>query len=220
MNVVHTYLQHRYVVLFYSLLLSIIAVPVFSVLQIGPALPFLFAINLLAGILPIASKIVRRLLLFILLLILMVQLSGNWINQMGISIGSLTIWTVVALLAALYALRFALQARTVDSEHIYAALSAYLLAGIFLGHFYWILETISPGSILVGGSTASANFPISSAIYFSFVTLATLGYGDIVPSSDIARALAIVEAVAGQLYLAVMVARLVSLYVVRNPESG
>ncbi len=51
-----------------------------------------------------------------------------------------------------------------------------------------------------------------SAFYFSLVTLATLGYGDIVPRTDVARALAIVEGVGGQLFLAVMVARLVSLY--------
>ena len=52
------------------------------------------------------------------------------------------------------------------------------------------------------------------AIYYSFVTLATLGYGDIVPRSEVARGLAIMEAVAGQFYLAVLIARLVSLYVV------
>jgi len=51
------------------------------------------------------------------------------------------------------------------------------------------------------------------AIYYSFVTLTTLGYGDIVPRSEVARGLAIMEALVGQLYLAVMVARLVSLYV-------
>jgi voltage-gated potassium channel Kch len=49
-------------------------------------------------------------------------------------------------------------------------------------------------------------------LYFSFVTLATLGYGDIVPRADVARSLAIVEGVGGQLFLAVLVARLVSLY--------
>ena len=49
-------------------------------------------------------------------------------------------------------------------------------------------------------------------MYFSFVTLATLGYGDIVPRTDVARGLAIVEGVGGQLFLAVLVARLVSLY--------
>ena len=52
------------------------------------------------------------------------------------------------------------------------------------------------------------------AIYYSFVTLTTLGYGDVVPRSEAVRGLAILEAVVGQLYLAVMIARLVSLYAV------
>ena len=56
-----------------------------------------------------------------------------------------------------------------------------------------------------------------SAIYFSFVTLATLGYGDIVPRTDVARGLAIVEGVRGQLFLAVMVAHLLSLYARGEP---
>jgi voltage-gated potassium channel len=51
-----------------------------------------------------------------------------------------------------------------------------------------------------------------TAIYFSFVTLATLGYGDITPRTDVARSVAILEGVGGQLFLAVLVARLVSLY--------
>ena len=59
---------------------------------------------------------------------------------------------------------------------------------------------------------ASGAFSRMTALYFSFVTLATLGYGDIVPRSDVARGLAIVEGVGGQLFLAVLVARLVSLY--------
>ena len=56
-------------------------------------------------------------------------------------------------------------------------------------------------------------FSQADGIYFSFVTLATLGYGDFVPKTEVARGLAILEAVAGQLYLGVMVARLISLYV-------
>jgi voltage-gated potassium channel len=53
---------------------------------------------------------------------------------------------------------------------------------------------------------------LSRATYLSFVTIATLGYGDIVPKSELAQSLAIVEAVGGQMYLAVLIARLVSLY--------
>lgn len=96
---------------------------------------------------------------------------------------------------------------SVDAEHLYAALSAYLLAGIFFGLFYWVLEQIVPGSFATAGE-----FSRMSALYFSFVTLATLGYGDIVPRTEVTRGLAIVEGVGGQLFLAVMVARLFSLY--------
>ena len=100
-----------------------------------------------------------------------------------------------------------MSATKVDAEHLYAALSAYLLAGIFFALFYWVLEQVRPGTFATAG-----NFSRMNAIYFSFVTLATLGYGDIVPRSDIARGLVIVEGVGGQLFLAVLVARLVSLY--------
>ena len=137
-----------------------------------------------------------------------------WLDHPVFSAMTLGIWTVIGLFAAAAALRFAMRATEVDAEHLYAALSAYLLAGIFFAVSYWALEQIVPGTFVGGG-----NFSRMSAIYFSFVTLATLGYGDIVPRSDIARGLAIVEGVGGQLFLAVLVARLVSLYVRRRDVS-
>ena len=124
----------------------------------------------------------------------------------------LALWTGVALLAAASALRCALGARVVDREHLYAGLSAYVLAGIFFGVFYWVLERTWPGSLAVLGVEAQRTFALPVAMYYSFVTLTTLGYGDIVPRSEVTRGLAILEAIAGQLYLAVMIARLVSLY--------
>jgi voltage-gated potassium channel Kch len=128
---------------------------------------------------------------------------------------TLGIWTVIGLIAAATALRFAMGTTRVDAEHLYAALSAYLLAGIFFGLFYWILEQIGPGTFTFAG-----DFSRMSGIYFSFVTLATLGYGDIVPRTDVARGLAIVEGVGGQLFLAVMVARLVSHYTAGKKTNG
>jgi hypothetical protein len=86
------------------------------------------------------------------------------------------------------ALRFATDARIVDAERVYAALSAYLLAGIFLGNFYWVLKENWPGRFAAAG-----DFSRMTAIYFSFVTLSALGYGDILPRSDVARGPAIVE---------------------------
>jgi len=130
-----------------------------------------------------------------------------WFDQPLLSAATLGLWILIGLLAAAFALRFAMRATQVDAEHLYAALSAYLLAGIFFGLLYWVLEQIHPGTFITAG-----RFSRMSAFYFSFVTLATLGYGDIVPRSDVARGLAMVEGVGGQLFLAVMVARLVSLY--------
>ena len=122
----------------------------------------------------------------------------------------LAIWAGIAVLGAASSVRFAMRSARVGAEQIYAALSAYMLAGIFFGILYHAVEHAWPGSITVAG--AIREFPLFDAIYLSFVTLATLGYGDLLPVSEVARGLAIVEAVSGQLFLAVMIARLVGSY--------
>ena len=62
-----------------------------------------------------------------------------------------------------------------NREHLYAGLSAYLLAGIFFGVFYWVLERTWSGSFTVPGEGSQSHFSLVAAIYYSFVTLATLG---------------------------------------------
>jgi voltage-gated potassium channel Kch len=146
------------------------------------------------------------LLIFTLLVCLAREVTA-WFQHPALSAMTLGLWTVIGLFAAAVALRFAMSGESIDAEHLYAALSAYMLAGIFFGLFYWVVEQIGPGSFSSG-----SGFTRMSALYFSFVTLATLGYGDIVPKTDVARGLAIVEAVGGQLFLAVLVARLVGSY--------
>ncbi|WP_455389231.1 potassium channel family protein, partial [Petrachloros mirabilis] len=135
-----------------------------------------------------------------------------WIGHSVLSTGALLLWTLIALYAVFGALRFVLRSSTITFEHLYAALSAYLLAGVFLGVLYWTLEEAWPGSVTLNGQAASHPFHLAEGIYFSFITLATVGYGDMVPGSDVVRGIAIVEAIAGQFYLAVMIARLMSLY--------
>ena len=206
------YLRRHYTILFYSLLLTMIVAPLLTSMSLGTNLIELFlAINLVAAVIPIGRPSRRRLLLVILIAALIIRLATGWLNQSVFSEASRMIWTVIALIAAGGALTFAFRAQSVDREHLYAALSAYLLAGIFFGVFYWTLERMWPGSFAVPDPLSP-----NSAIYFSFVTLATLGYGDIVPRSDVARGLAIVEGVGGQLFLAVLIARLVSLYAQRK----
>jgi len=202
------YLRRRYTILFYTLLLTLLSAPVLSALKLsGILLESLLAASLLAAILPVSEVRSRSFPLVAMALVWLARPVTIWLDHPVLSAMTLGLWTLVGLVAAAAALRFAMRATQVEAEHLYAALSAYLLAGIYFGLFYWVLEQVSPGTF-----TVSANFSQTSAVYFSFVTLATLGYGDITPRGDIARGLAIVEGVGGQLFLAVLVARLVSLY--------
>lgn len=203
-------IQRRYTVLFYSLLFTLAAGPVSAALGLGGGLLELFlAANLVMAVIPLATGRPRDLLIGGLAVLVAARLATGWLNHPALSMIALGAWTIVALVAAASALRFAMRSRTVDAEHLYAALSAYLLAGIFLGLFYWVIEQLQPSTFVM----ATGEFSRTDAMYFSFVTLATLGYGDIVPRGDLARGLAIVEGISGQLFLAVLVARLVSLYV-------
>jgi hypothetical protein len=207
------YSTRRYSILFYSLLATLAAGPLLDALGFDADLLEVFlAANLLAAVLPTLSEHRGWLLLSLLVVAVSTRYGAEWIGQPAISTAGLALWTIVALLAAALALRFAVRAASVDSEHLYAALDAYLLAGVFLGVLYWTLEQFSPGSVEVAYVNGVGALSIPSAIYFSFVTLATLGYGDVVPRSEAARGIAIGEAVAGQLFLAVMIARLVSVY--------
>ncbi|HEX9144011.1 MAG TPA: potassium channel family protein, partial [Candidatus Binatia bacterium] len=191
-----------------------VAVPLFAAFELtGALIEYLLAASLLAAVMPVDTTRSRRVLLTVTALVWLARPVTAWFDNLVLSAITLGLWTLIGLFAAAAALRFAMRAQVVDAEHLYAALSAYLLAGIFFGLFYWVLEQIGPGTFAVIGK-----FTRMAALYFSFVTLATLGYGDIVPRTDVARGLAIVEGVGGQLFLAVMVARLVSLYARAGPE--
>ena len=215
------YSARRYAILFYSLLATLAISPLLGGLGVDSALLEAFlAVNLFAAVIPSASERRGWGLLALLVVAVTVRYGAHLANKPDVSTAGLSLWTVVALLAAARAVRFAARTTAVNSEHLYAALDAYLLAGVFLGVLYWMLEQLSPGSLAVTGDSGPDAFSIPSAIYFSFVTLATLGYGDIAPRTETARGVAIVEAVAGQLFLAVMIARLVSIYARGGPHDG
>jgi hypothetical protein len=90
----------------------------------------------------------------------------------------------------------------IDAVTILAALCTYLLIGLFFASLYATVGTLDGGSFFV---RASATPPVDF-LYFSFVTLTTLGYGDLTPAGDLGRMLAVTEALLGQLYLVTVVA--------------
>ena len=115
-------------------------------------------------------------------------------------------------------LRFIVYAPRVDSEVLCAAVAAYLLSGLAWSLAYALLDRLEPNSFAFTlGPKSSESMNGFTGLYFSFITLSTVGYGDIIPASGVARMLAIVEAMFGMFYTALLIARLVSLYSSKSP---
>lgn len=110
--------------------------------------------------------------------------------------------------ATIIILRHLLNQKVVTADLIWGAVCGYFLIGFMWEDIYSLLENIQPGSFNLGQQQVP---DIDSFTYFSFVTLATLGYGDIVPLTEQAQSLTIIEAVMGQMYLAVNIATLVAI---------
>jgi hypothetical protein len=115
--------------------------------------------------------------------------------------------------------------RRVTFNTVCASLCVYLLLGLVWALVYSVVDVLSPGAFTWTVTARPA--PVlrvgrgdTAVLYFSIATLTTLGYGDIVPTAPLSRMLASVEAVAGQLYLAVLVARLVGLHIAHSIEQG
>jgi hypothetical protein len=120
----------------------------------------------------------------------------------------LTILSIVTILVILLAQVFA--TGPITARRLQGAIAVYLGLGFSWARAYAITASMNPGSFQSSGPLPSTP---SDWIYYSFITLTTVGYGDIAPLHPVARSLAIFEAVTGQLYLAVLLARLVSLRV-------
>lgn len=110
-------------------------------------------------------------------------------------------------------LRFVLRAKQVDANVLCAGISIYLILGLIWGLAYTLVAQVIPDAFSYntapGNATSMSGF---TAMYFSFMTLMTVGYGDITPVADVARMLAMVEAMTGTFFVGVMIARLVCLY--------
>lgn len=128
---------------------------------------------------------------------------------------------VVIVFFAAAILSYVLGSGKVTWDKIYGAICAYLLLGYAWTFAYSVIEELQPGSF--GSPTSPIPHDLVDRVmqlrYFSFVTLATVGYGDIVPHTPAARTLALLEAILGQFYLVALVGRLVGLHIVHgNPQ--
>jgi len=116
-------------------------------------------------------------------------------------------------------LRFILRAPRVDFGVLCAGIATYLMLGLLWSFAYILVDRLVPNSfVFTVGPVSSHSMNHFNALYFSFITLSTVGYGDIIPLSGAARMLAMVEAVFGMFYMTLLIARLVSLYSSQSPR--
>jgi hypothetical protein len=144
-------------------------------------------------------------------------LTSMWVNQVWPQ--KCTALTFILLAMAFLVLvitslsRFILRAKQVNADVLCAGISVYLILGLLWGLAYTLVAQLIPNafsfSTRAGTSATMSGF---TSIYFSFITLATLGYGDVIPVADVARMLAMLEAMTGTFFVAILIARLVSLY--------
>jgi len=134
-------------------------------------------------------------------------------------------WIVEATFSAFYAFMAVavflevITTSRVTSDTMYGAVCVYLLVGMAFGSLYDLIETLHPGSFQINVDTAvPAVIRWRTLIFFSFMTLTTIGLGDVTPTTVQTQSLTAIEGVIGVLYLAVLIARIVGMYARRASE--
>jgi Ion channel len=152
-------------------------------------------------------------------------IAGRGINHFRPDLLSPAAFLIPGLILIAYVvvhlLGFVLNAPQVDTGVLCASVSAYLLLGVMWTMAYWLVALVTPNAFAFNTTTgAKESMQGFNAFYFSLVTLSTVGYGDITPVSKLARILAALEAMTGLLYIAVLIARLVSVYSSRQARNS
>ncbi len=204
-----------------ALLIFLIGVPVADDLTIlsRPAIrALMFSCLLIIGVWSL--KGFRRFfsvgMTFVLIGITLNVLSANLPSQVFVY-GSFAALFGFLLIAISCTLKQVVVGTEISANRLVGAVCIYLLLGVIWAVAYTVLNLISPGSFQ-GFSPLEDQSWDSEWLYFSFVTMTTLGYGDISPVSATARALAYMQAVFGQFYIAILVAGLVSAYISRRQD--
>lgn len=203
-----------------ALILLLVFTPFIEDLTNGDTIEaVLMTLVLVSAVLAVGGR--RRSLLAATLLVLP-AVAAKWLHHLwpdrvptGIHLvaGLLFIAFVVSQLLA-----FILRAPRVDSEVLCAGISGFLLVGLLWTLAYVLVDWVHPGSFSFNvASLGQPRMDGFNGFYYSFMTLCTVGYGDITPVSRVARMLAVMEAITGMFYVAVLIARLVALHTTAGP---
>ena len=211
--------------LFVSLLIFLVSYPLFETRETAAlVLDVVFSIIMVSSTYVVSHQ--RKVL--IATLVLGIPTFITWwgvrlVPSTAVDIAGLAFSTVFFVFVIAVILRSMLSRGDVTVDVIFGAMSVYLLIGVTWTFIFAIVEISSPGSFDFGSLASEAivsarHGELRFLSYFSLVTLSTLGYGDITPVTPLARSLASIEAVIGQLYIAVLVARLVGMHIAQRQK--
>jgi hypothetical protein len=183
-----------------------------------------FSLLLLSGVTTVSSRKLPRItsgLVAVLCIIL------NWLKNFNPSSRPLQSWSDLItlcylLILTLVVIRHVFQEGAVTAGRVRGAVVAYILVGFSFSILYRLIELQVPGSFHLTDAASGLAFHSreSEFTYFSFITMTTLGYGDITPVNPAARMFVIFEALIGQLYPATLLARLVSLQIMHGGDGS
>lgn len=187
----------------------------------------LFTSFLIAGVFSLSSRPVVR---FLAALLALAGIALRWL-RLAMPTPAIISWGFALPLLFMICLTLANIRRVfcddeaVTAARVTGAVAVYLLFGLTFAYLYGLLEQLIPGAFNLPAHTLfDDSTQMDSFTYFSFITLTTLGYGDITPVHPIARMFVATQALFGQLYPATLLARLVSLEITnrqsRPPAGG
>jgi voltage-gated potassium channel len=145
-------------------------------------------------------------------IVLLISASGFFLESLGLVIAHYALLLIFFVAATWVTLKQVLFPGDVTGNTIVGAICVYLLLGMIWALLYALLEALMPGSFR-GLTDTGTNQVFMDLLYFSFVSLTTMGFGDITPTLPFARYLTFMEGIVGQLYLAIMVSSLVGVRV-------
>jgi hypothetical protein len=181
----------------------------------------LFTLVLLGGVATMRS----REKMFIAGLLALPAIAGNWIatvtDTQSAQIFSYAASAIFLAYITVTIMAGLLGETRVTSDTVLGGVCVYFLAGLIWLMLYALVLEVQPDAILVNGDSMewSRGDGRATLLYFSYVTLTTLGYGDVVPNSTVARMLASGEAVTGQLFVAILIARLVGMHIAESQRN-
>ncbi len=202
--------------LFFALLLLLFATPIITDLKLFPPTVVRtlgFTTVLAIGVWSLRGC--RRTFsigMFLAVTGIIVSIAASAIDSAVYGVASMAVFIAFLGISVVEALRKVVLSREVSANRLVGAVCVYLMLGSLWAVAYSMLYVLSPESFRLPEGTGEA-FSMAHWNYYSFVTLTTLGYGEIVPVSATARTLAFAEAIFGQLYIATLVAGLVSAYI-------